>query len=154
MDTNTSAQPGACAASGHTWIRATGGSPARFVCKHCPAVGGDCPERGGSADGCSRCRGSGVVELVEIAAAEVADLRRDRRRLDWIACVNEQEEGTPRRVFLREIDELIAAGIGPAMRPGDVARRAQKKDRRPSGKRNGGQYDPQRQAGGETRSGV
>ena len=85
--------PRYCPPAGHHWIAAPPWGPAVRVCTRCPALGGPCPDCGDSGRyepqpgiliRCTRCGGSGTVELVEITATEVQELRADRRRFRWL----------------------------------------------------------------------
>ena len=131
--TNGSPEPAEtdCLVCGHEWIPAPDGSPAAFVCDRCEAIGGECPEGGIPSPECKRCRGSGVVELVEITASEVAELRRDRRRFDWIARETIGRNVPSLATFRHGVDEMMAAGF----RLGKLPAEAQKKGRHPPCKR-------------------
>jgi len=101
-----------CGQRGHSW-GSFYGAPAPRVCTACPAIGGPCPDCGStgadrsSGAKCRRCEGSGTVELVEISAAEVALLRLDRRRWQWLIAEWAHHNRISRATATRQIDELI-----------------------------------------------
>jgi hypothetical protein len=82
--------PPACPRLRHEWAR-DGGRGVGLRCKRCPAVGVVCPDCDGRREiddvssfykiPCPRCGATGIVEVVEITAAEVAVLVRDQNRL-------------------------------------------------------------------------
>lgn len=100
-----------CSIDGHDWEPAPDGSPAKFVCEHCPAIGGECPERPLPAEDCNRCHGTGVVELVEIAASEVAELRRERDRFVYVARELMGQRNPTLATFRHAVDEMICLGV-------------------------------------------
>jgi hypothetical protein len=83
--------PPACPRLRHEWAR-DGGRGVGLRCKRCPAVGVVCPDCDGRREiddvssfykiPCPRCGATGIVEVVEITAAEVEILRRDQNRLN------------------------------------------------------------------------
>ncbi len=112
-----------CHTRGHVWIGSPHGSPVPFVCQHCPSFGSVCPDCTdgeirldlGKSARCIRCGGTGKIELVEISAAEVTGLRRDRRRFEWLISEHAHAARISSAAAIRQIDELTeltAAALG------------------------------------------
>lgn len=104
-----------CAVDGHNWIQAHECAIVTRICHHCPAIGAPCPEHE-TFDGelivdarrrCPRCRGTGTIELVEIALADVKRLRVIERRYEWLLGEFASNTHTRPADAIREIDELI-----------------------------------------------
>jgi hypothetical protein len=142
--------PPACQRLRHEWAR-DHDRGVGFRCRCCPAVGVVCPGCDGRRDvdspssfariPCGRCGAVGILEVVEITAAEVAVLVRDQDRLRiadelWsmqghgeslisiVDAINATVMSGLRAAHgARERDELEDTGIfpGPLVTPADLA---------------------------------
>jgi hypothetical protein len=110
---------GDCRGAEHHWIDDFGLTD--YACKHCPARGVMCPDCSGVGQlddrydlGCARCNLTGVVEVVEITAAEVAVLRRDQARLRTAAELWQITTGESLIAITDQIQATVISGLAAA----------------------------------------
>lgn len=159
-----------CAEDGHHWVGSNGG-PVPYCCSQCPSIGAPCPEcresgkvRFGVRPAvCTRCRGSGRIELVETTQENVDYLVLTGERLKFVLEFWARRLRWKPAIVVRELDRMRLEGIGSqplvgalvnAMLPetpiGPRAKKPSTADRRPRAKGAAGNIP----ARGETKSSI